>query len=69
MLILDNHVVTIRCPRHGFDLHLYLGRARAPDIPFHVDEKRFNRLLCVTRDPQQLIDIMSREVPEGIDFD
>ena len=54
---------------HGFVLTLYLGRARAPDIPFHVDETRFLELTRVSRDPRRLIELMTREEVDGIDFD
>lgn len=66
MLILDNHVVTIRCPAHGLDLHVYFGRARPPDTPFHVKDRDLERMFRITHDPQRLIDMMTTEVDDAL---
>jgi hypothetical protein len=68
MVVFWNHVVVIRTA-HDFDLHLYFGAARPPDLPFHVHERQFLNLVRVTRDPCRLMELMTQEVPDGVDFD
>jgi hypothetical protein len=57
-------IVVIRCP--DFDLHLYLGKSKAPNLPFHVDETAFLNLIRDDTDPERLKAALARTVDEDL---
>ena len=51
---------------HGFVLTLYLGRSKAPNLSFHVDETAFLNLVHREKDPERLKTALSQTVDEDL---
>lgn len=51
---------------HDFVLTLYLGRSKAPNLPFHVDETAFLNLIHDDSDPERLKTALAQTVDEGL---